>query len=94
MLQTKAEIPYQILDKNQKSIPAQNMLQYACMQKIDFVTLLKEYQSGWVAISADFKKVVFVGKTLKEVREKAKDIREKLYYFPAGEFYGGFIGTQ
>jgi hypothetical protein len=64
------------------------------MKKIDFVSLLKNYKSGWVAISSDFTKVVFTGKTLREVREKSKDIKEKLYYFPAGESYGDFIGTH
>jgi len=64
------------------------------MKKIDFVTLLKHYTSGWVAISADFSRVVLSGKTLQEVIEKAKGIKEKLYYFPAGESYGDFIGAD
>ena len=63
------------------------------MKKIDFVTLLKNYTSGWVAISADFTRVVLSGKTLQEVRKKAKGIKEKLYYFPAGESYGDFVGS-
>ncbi len=64
------------------------------MKKIDFVVLLKNYTSGWVAISADFSKVVLSGKTLREVIEKAKSIKEKLYYFPAGESYGDFVGAD
>ncbi len=60
--------------------------------KIDFVKLLKNYKSGWVAISNDFSKVVASGKTLKEVMTKAKGIKEKLYYFPAEESYGNFVG--
>jgi NADPH-dependent ferric siderophore reductase len=62
-------------------------------QTINFVKLLKHYKSGWVAISSDFSKVVLSGKTLKEVREKAKQMKEKLYFFPAGESYGDFVGT-
>ena len=64
------------------------------MKKIDFVKLLKDYKSGWVAISSDYSKVVFSGKTLKEVQQKARDIKEKLYFFPAGESYGDFVGTN
>jgi hypothetical protein len=64
------------------------------MKRVNFVTLLKDYTSGWVAISSDFTKVVLSGKTLKDVKEKAKGIKEKLYYFPAGESYGGFVGSD
>ncbi|MCL5435457.1 MAG: DUF5678 domain-containing protein [Patescibacteria group bacterium] len=60
--------------------------------KLDFVKLLKNYKSGWVAVSSDFKKVVFSGKTLEEAMRKAKDSKEKVYYFPAGESYSNFIG--
>ena len=62
-------------------------------KKINLVKLLKGYTSGWVAISSDFNKVIFSGKTLKEVREKAKAIKEKLYFFPVEESYGNFIGS-
>ncbi len=61
-------------------------------KKIDFVKLLKKYQSGWVAISSDFSKVVLSGKTLKDVMKKAKGIKEKLYYFPARKSYSNFVG--
>ncbi len=64
------------------------------MKKIDFVTLLKNYTSGWVAISADFTRVVLSGKTLQEVIKKAKGIKKKLYYFPVGESYGDFVGSN
>ena len=61
-------------------------------KKIDFVKLLKNYSKGWVAISADFKRVVFWGKTLASAQKKAQNHKEKLYYFPAGEKYGNFVG--
>ena len=64
------------------------------MQKINLVTLLKKYKSGWVAISADFSKVVLAGNSLQELRQKAKNIKEKLYYFPANESYGNFVGAK
>lgn len=59
---------------------------------INFVKLLKDYKSGWVGISSDFKRVVLSGKTLIEVMAKAKKIKEKIYYFPAGQSYSNFIG--
>lgn len=63
------------------------------MQKtINFIKLLKNYRKGWVAISADFERVVFSGKTLSEARKKAKNYKEKVYYFPAGEEYSNFLG--
>lgn len=64
------------------------------MKKINFVKLLKNYKSGWVAISSDYSKIIFSGKTLKEVMKKTKNMEEKLYYFPAGESYSNFIGVN
>lgn len=62
------------------------------MKSINFQKLLKGYKTGWVAISADFKRVVLRGKTLTEARKKAKNRKEKLYYFPVGEKYSNFVG--
>lgn len=62
------------------------------MKRIDFVKLLKNYKSGWVGISSDFKSVILSGKTLKEAREKAKKIKEKVYFFPAEKSYSNFVG--
>lgn len=61
-------------------------------QNINFVKLLEGYKSGWVGISSDFKSVVLNGKTLKETLSKAKKIKEKVYFFPAGKSYADFIG--
>jgi hypothetical protein len=61
-------------------------------KKINLVKLLKGHTSGWVAISSDFSRVVLSGKTLHEVREKAKNIKERLYYFQAGQDYTNFVG--
>ncbi len=60
--------------------------------KINFVKLLQGYKSGWVGINPDFKSVAVSGKTLKETRKKAEKINKKIYFFPAGESYGNFIG--
>ena len=60
--------------------------------KIYFDKLLKNHTSGWVGISSDFKSVVSSGKTLKEVQEKTKEKKEKIYFFPAGQSYADFVG--
>lgn len=59
---------------------------------INFKKLLEPYKKGWVAISYDFKKVVVHGKSLKEVREKTKNYKNLLYFFPSGESYTHFVG--
>lgn len=64
------------------------------MKQINLVALLQPYTSGWVAISADFSKVLLWGKTLLELKEKVRDKKEKIYYFPAGESYANFVGVQ
>lgn len=61
---------------------------------INFVKLLNNYKSGWVAISSDFKKVVLSGKTLKEVMSKAQKLKQKVYFFPAGQSYSHFVGQN
>lgn len=61
-------------------------------KKIDFKKLLSGYSKGWVAISADHKRVLYHGKTLKSVRDKSKNNKEKLFYFPSGEDFSNFVG--
>ncbi|MBI2611210.1 hypothetical protein HYW54_00500 [Candidatus Gottesmanbacteria bacterium] len=61
-------------------------------QKIDFLRLLRNQKKGWVAISRNFDKVIFHGKTLKETMKKASQYKDKLYYFPSGESYSNFVG--
>ncbi|OGG03238.1 hypothetical protein A2W14_06970 [Candidatus Gottesmanbacteria bacterium RBG_16_37_8] len=62
-------------------------------KKINFVKLLKNYKKkGWVAISHDFNRVLFYGKTLKETTRKAKLSKRKIYFFPTGEKYSRFVG--
>ncbi len=60
--------------------------------KIDFVKLLKGYKAGWVGISSDFKKVLIWGRTLDGSTKKAKNFKEKTYFFPSGESYSNFVG--
>lgn len=60
--------------------------------KINFTALLKPYKKGWVAISEDFKKVLFYDRNLKSLMQKSKKIKQKVYYYPSGEKYSNFVG--
>lgn len=62
--------------------------------RIDLRKLLKGYEKGWVGISSDFKKVLYHGKTLESVRSKAKNSKDKIYFFPSGESYSNFVGRN
>lgn len=61
--------------------------------EINLFSLLRGYKSGWIGISSDFKSVLVRGRTLRETRKKAKKLGKRVYFFPAGESYGNFIGN-
>ena len=60
--------------------------------RINFIKLLKPYKKGWVAISEDFKRVLFYEKSLKSVIRKSKKSKQKVYYYPSGDNYSNFVG--
>ena len=60
--------------------------------KINFFGLLKPYGKGWVAISEDFKRVLFYGKTLKSLMNKSIKSKQKVYYYPSGDNHSNFVG--
>ncbi|OGE15142.1 hypothetical protein A3F00_01730 [Candidatus Daviesbacteria bacterium RIFCSPHIGHO2_12_FULL_37_11] len=59
------------------------------MKTINLSRLLKNFSSGWVAITSDYKKVVASGKTLKEVSSKVGD--EDVVLISASKNYRGYI---
>ena len=62
------------------------------MQTINLSKILKNYSSGWVAITSDYKEVVAFGKTLKEVTNKViKKRREDVVLIPASKNYRGYV---
>lgn len=62
------------------------------MQTVNLSKLLKNFSSGWVAITSDYKKVVASGKTLKEITDKvSKEKRDDIVLIPASKNYRGFI---
>jgi len=42
------------------------------MRPIDLTQVIKEYTSGWIALSPDYKKVVGHGRTIKSAVDKAQ----------------------
>lgn len=63
------------------------------MQKtIDLSTLLKNYSTGWVAITSDYKKIVVSGKTLKEVTKKINEKKlSNVVLISASKNYRGYV---
>ena len=62
------------------------------MQTINLSKILKNFSSGWVAISSDYKKVVASGKTLKEVTDKiVKQNRDDVILISASKNYRGYV---
>jgi len=62
------------------------------MKTIDLTKLLGKFTHGWVAVSADYKKVITSGKTLKEVSEKVESLQEKdVVLISAAGNYRGYI---
>ena len=60
------------------------------MKAVNLSKLLKGISFGWVAISSDYKKVVAVGETLKEVSAKVEG-RSDIYLISASKNYRGFV---
>ncbi|MDP3974266.1 MAG: DUF5678 domain-containing protein [Candidatus Daviesbacteria bacterium] len=62
------------------------------MQTVNLSKLLKNFSSGWVAMTADYKRVVASGETLKEVSDKVeKQKREDVVLIPAAKNYRGYV---
>lgn len=62
------------------------------MQTINLSKVLRDFNSGWVAITSDYKKVVASGKTLKEVTDKvSKEKQNDVVLISASRNYRGFV---
>lgn len=65
------------------------------MQTVNLSKLLKNYSSGLVAISPDYKKVMASGKTLKEVTDKVSKLsNNNVLLISASKNYRGFATTS
>lgn len=59
---------------------------------VDLSRLLKGISSGWVAISADYKRMVAKGRNLKAVRNKVKEMPTgSVYLMPVVENYRNIV---
>ncbi|MBI4035978.1 hypothetical protein HY383_03435 [Candidatus Daviesbacteria bacterium] len=62
------------------------------MKTINLSRLLKNFSSGWVAITSDYKEVVASGKSLKEVSQAVeKQKRDDVILISASKNYRGFV---
>lgn len=62
------------------------------MKTINLSKLLKNFSSGWVAITSDYKKVVASGKTLKEVSNKV--VGADVVLISASKNYRGYVTAR
>ncbi len=62
------------------------------MKTINLSKVLKNFSSGWVAITADYKKEVASGKSLKEIsRAVGKQKRDDVVLISVAKNYRGFV---
>ncbi|GEM_PF-873031 len=65
------------------------------MQTVNLSKLLKNYSSGWIAISSDYKRVVATGGSLKKVSEEIEKLKKKdVVLISASKNYRGFVTTD
>lgn len=65
------------------------------MKNINLTKTLKGYTHGWVALSSDYKKVLFSGRSFMEVmkRVQEKKLIDKVVLLKAAKDYRGFVGS-
>ncbi len=62
------------------------------MKTINLSKLLKDFSSGWVALTSDYKKVVASGKTLKEVSNRIEEQKlSDVILISASRNYRGYV---
>ncbi|MBI4028751.1 MAG: hypothetical protein HY376_00060 [Candidatus Blackburnbacteria bacterium] len=63
------------------------------MKAIDLTKILKGYTSGWVALSADYKKVIVWASSLKVLNRKLEKMgNPRVVLLPGMRSYGPLIG--
>jgi hypothetical protein len=64
------------------------------MNKLDLSKTLKKYKNGWVAISKDYKEVLFSAPNFNALMNKIDrpGKKDNVILIPASENYRGFIG--
>ena len=66
------------------------------MKPINLTKTLKGYYDGWVAMSKDYKRVLYHGKNFIELMGKVeKDSKQnEVVLFPTSKDYRGFVGES
>ena len=63
------------------------------MPTINLINVFKDYQSGWVSISQDNKKVITSGKDLKTLLKKLQKLNNPQgYIMKAEKDYSNYVG--
>jgi len=61
-------------------------------KQISLVKLLEKYTSGWIALSANYKKVITSGRSLQEIDRKLERLgNPEVVLISAAKNYRGFI---
>jgi len=64
------------------------------MKQTNLAMILKNYTSGWVSISKDYKKVIASGRTLKSLLQKLEKMgKPGGYLMKAAKDYSGYVGV-
>lgn len=64
------------------------------MKPIDLTKTLKNYTSGWVSISKDYRRVIASGRTLETLLKKLKEMgNPDGYLMKAAKDYSGYVGV-
>lgn len=64
------------------------------MEEKNLAKILKNYTSGWVSISKDYKKVIASGRTLKTLLQKLEKMgNPDGYLMKAAKDYSGYVGV-
>ena len=64
------------------------------MKAVNLVESLKGYSSGWVALSKDYKKVLYSGKSFISLMKKVEQENQKdnVILLPVVKNFRGFVG--
>lgn len=64
------------------------------MKVVNLTKALKNYTSGWVSISKDYREVIASGKTLKTLLNKLEKMgNPEGYLMKAAKDYSGYVGV-
>jgi len=69
-------------------------MQNKCLKPIDLTKKLLPYENKWVALSADQKKVLGSGNTLKEAQQEAEKTHKKYLFLKVPPFNVSYVPSS